>query len=32
MTQLAEDPEMLLDALAAYVPPVNPAVLKLAES
>ena len=32
MTQLSEDPEMLLDALAAYVPPVNPAVLKLAES
>lgn len=32
MTQLSEDPEMLLDALAAYVPPVNPAVLKLSES
>jgi len=32
MTQLSEDPGALLDALAAYVPPDNPARLKLSES
>ncbi|HVI50039.1 MAG TPA: TIGR00730 family Rossman fold protein [Candidatus Sulfotelmatobacter sp.] len=32
MTQLSEDPVMLLDALAAYVPPENPALLKLSET
>lgn len=32
MTQLSEDPEHLLEALAAYQAPTNPALLKLSET
>jgi uncharacterized protein (TIGR00730 family) len=32
MTQLSEDPEQLLEALAAYQAPTNPALLKLSET
>lgn len=32
MPRLSDDPEVLLDALAAYVPPDDPARLKLSES